>query len=134
MFNGDLFSVEDVAELQQQDNRLSGVMLGRGLVGNPALARQLQGGAPLQKEEIIRFHDALTDNLSRMYDPNIVFMKLRVVMKHLVCCFDAPGKLEKQIRKSRNLTELLATDRLLFAQCEALPQPVFVPDEAREDI
>lgn len=128
--NGDLFSRNDPEEISDQYGTDS-VMLGRGLVANPALARIIAGGEPLRKEEVIRFHDRLEEEMSKEYSPDIVFMKLRVVMKHLACCFAETGKLEKKIRKSRNLRELLETDRTLFEQCELKKDPCFVPDERR---
>lgn len=132
VFNGDLFSKEDIQSFQKDDPLLSGVMLGRGLVANPALARETLGGEPITKEEIVRFHAVLTDEMLKMYQPNIVFMKMRVVMKHLACCFDETKKLEKQIRKSRTLEELLAVDRQLFDTCELKEKPCFIPDELRK--
>lgn len=131
VFNGDLFTAEQVHQLAEACPRLGGVMLGRGLVANPALARLVNGGAPLQKQEIIRFHDRMAEELQKLYQPNIVFMKLRIVMKHLECCFADTGKLEKQIRKSRSLPELLEIDRRLFETCALKPEPAFVPDELR---
>ena len=44
--NGDIFTTAD-AEAALPG---CGLMLGRGLVAQPAMARQLNGGAPLQKE------------------------------------------------------------------------------------
>ncbi len=32
-------------------------MIGRGLIANPALAREIKGGDPLQLEELKAFHD-----------------------------------------------------------------------------
>lgn len=127
VFNGDLFTPEEVAALLQDSPRTAGVMLGRGLVAQPALARMLKGGEPLRREELVRFHDRLVQELSQVYEPNIVFMKLRVVMKHLACCFADTGKLEKEIRKSRRLDELLDTDRRLFERCGLKELPAFVP-------
>ena len=128
--NGDLFRVTDIQEMKTEYGDVS-VMTGRGLVANPALARMSGGGDGLRKEEVIRFHDRLEEELSREYSPDIVFMKLRVVMKHLACCFENTGKLEKKIRKSRRLAELLETDRILFDTCELKQEPCFIPDELR---
>lgn len=131
VFNGDLFTPADVAQLLQTSHA-DGVMLGRGLVANPALARVLGGGAALQKQELVHFHDRLAQELQQQYQPDIVFMKLRVVMKHLACCFEGADKLEKQIRKTRRLEDLLSVDACLFDTCELKPTPAFVPDELRK--
>lgn len=128
IYNGDLFTPTDIARMEVSASRPDGVMLGRGLVANPALARIASGGAPLKKEELVRFHDRLLEEMESMYQPDIVFMKLRVVMKHIGCCFAGAEKVEKQIRKSRKLAELLEVDRRLFAEYGLKPEPAYVPE------
>lgn len=122
--NGDLFDTDDINAITEQYGNVS-VMLGRGMVADPALARMAAGGEKLKKEEVIRFHDRLEEELSAEYQPDIVFMKLRVVMKHMACCFENTGKIEKRIRKSRTLNELLEIDRELFDKCELKEKPRF---------
>lgn len=55
IINGDLFTRQEVDALPCGE----GVMLGRGLVANPAMARVLAGGDPLRKEELIHYHDRM---------------------------------------------------------------------------
>ena len=43
-------------------------MLGRGLMTNPALARELHGGAPLTAEELREYTEALYAAYRRYYD------------------------------------------------------------------
>lgn len=129
IYNGDLFNKQSVSSLLAVRPETAGIMLGRGLVAQPALVRELNGGLLLQKEEIIHFHDRLLEELEKQYHDDIVFMKLRVIMKHLACCFESAEKIEKQIRKSRRLPELLETNRRLFEECSLKQEPSFVPDE-----
>lgn len=129
VLNGDLFTPADVSEILQLFPRVSGVMLGRGLVAVPSLARELQGGPPLQKEEIVHFHNRLLEELLKEYPAHTAFMKLRVIMKHLACGFAETGKLEREIRRADSLNELLDADARLFARCALKPRPAFVPDE-----
>ena len=60
-YNGDLFSPQDCWDLARQFPSVDRLMAGRGLVCNPALGRQLQGGPPLTKAELQAFHDRLLD-------------------------------------------------------------------------
>ncbi|MBO2516156.1 MAG: hypothetical protein CW338_02610 [Clostridiales bacterium] len=129
IYNGDVFSAEDAQQLQSGVPCLSGVMCGRGWVADPALGREIIGGAPLNKEEVILFHDTLAEEWQRIYQGDIVFMKLRVVMKHLACCFENIRKNEKKIRKTRDLKELLQTDRQIFNTCDLRKDAAFIPDE-----
>lgn len=45
VYNGDLFTVAEVEDFCRQYPRVRAVMLGRGLVADPALGRRLRGGA-----------------------------------------------------------------------------------------
>ena len=127
VYNGELFRASEVEALMKS-GRGNGVMLGRGLVANPALARQLNGGEALRKGELIRFHDLLAEEMQAAYKPEIAFMKLRVVMKHMACCFADADAHQMQIRCTRSMSELLATDKALFSDCELKDVPAFVPD------
>ena len=60
-YNGDLFTPQACRELAAQFPSVSHWMSGRGLVYNPALGRQLQGGEPLTPEELRAFHDQLVE-------------------------------------------------------------------------
>ena len=132
VYNGDLFSVREMEALLRRSPEGIGLMLGRGLVAQPAMARVFHGGAALQVAELVRFHDLLVREWSQLYDDRVVMMKLRVVMKHLECCFTSTGRLPRQIRKARTLSELLEADHKLFNTCQLKPEPMFVPDELRE--
>lgn len=58
-YNGNVFSVEDMDELLAAYPETRHVMLGRGVLMNPALPRELGGGASLTMPELKRFHDEL---------------------------------------------------------------------------
>ena len=126
--NGDLFGTADALAAFSSGSSL---MIGRGMLADPALAREIKGGKKLTREELMAFHDRLTEALSEVYPPDTVFMKLRVFMKHLECCFEPSPKLDRKIRKARSLPELLEIDRILFDTCSFLSDPVYIPDEKR---
>lgn len=44
VYNGDLLTVEDIRKVDEEFPRLEGVMLGRGLLANPALAWEYANG------------------------------------------------------------------------------------------
>lgn len=60
-------------------------------------------------------------------------MKLRVVMKHLACCFEDAKKEEKAIRRAKDLKALLEVDRKLFETKELKEDPCFIPDELKKE-
>lgn len=127
VWNGDIFGADDASHTNGHP-----LMIGRGLLADPALAREIKGGEKITRDEVIRFHDRLIEAFSEVYQPDTVFMKMRVYMKHLECCFEYSPKLDRKIRKARNLRELTDIDRELFNTCPFLQDPVYVPDEKRQ--
>ena len=56
VYNGDVKTADDEAFSYG-----CSVMAGRGIIRNPALFRQVRGGASPGREELINFHDALLE-------------------------------------------------------------------------
>lgn len=133
IYNGDVFTGTQARDVLAASERPVGLMLGRGLVAQPALARELCGGALLASDELRRFHDALADALRAKYNERIAFMKLRVVMKHIACCFEDASTYELDIRKTQTLDQLLETDQRLFDECLLKFMPAYIPDELRRN-
>lgn len=124
VYNGDLFDLDACRQLQQQYPGTP-VMLGRGLLANPALARQLQGGPALRAEEIARYHQELEQEYSRIFPAGQVHCKVRGIMKHVACCFERPEKMMKLIAKTNPGSYHAAVEKLL--QVPLREMPGFVP-------
>ncbi|MBQ8554337.1 MAG: tRNA-dihydrouridine synthase family protein [Clostridia bacterium] len=120
VYNGDLFTCDDCEALQA---RYPGIpmMLGRGLISNPALARELNGGAGITTGEIRSFHDALHDAYRSQYPLEQAHSRIRELMKYMACCFADAEKPLKAIRKSTPATYEAAVARLL--DCPLRDQP-----------
>ena len=99
VFNGNLFSTADCTALQEKCPDMP-MMIGRGLIANPALGRQLHGGTPATHAELRHYHDTLLDEYSREYPQDTVHSRMREHMKYLSSCFEGSGKALKAIRKS----------------------------------
>lgn len=106
VYNGDLFTVSDIAAFSQQFPEQKQIMLGRGLVTNPALVRQVQGGAALEKEELRDFHDELLaaygDYLS---GERPLLFKMKEMWTFWLTLFPEAGKSAKLLRKCRSLSD-----------------------------
>ena len=114
VFNGDLFTAADCRALEAMYPGLRALMLGRGLIANPALAREYAGGAPLEKDELRAFTDDLLRAYLAEYPANVALGRMREVMKHIVCCFEQPEKPRKAIRKAAKLAAYEAAVAALF--------------------
>lgn len=56
IYNGDIFSKEDYLALTARVSHLDGVMLGRGLLMNPGLVRDIKGEMSVTMDEVKEFH------------------------------------------------------------------------------
>lgn len=65
VYNGDITSVEDYERLMERFPQIEKVMIGRGLIQNPALVREIRGGMPLSEEELHHFLKELYESYSR---------------------------------------------------------------------
>ena len=127
VYNGDLFTTRDCRELASACPGTSALMLGRGLVANPALARELSGGASLTREALRAFSDALLDAWLERHPPNVAVARTAEVMKHAACCFEGADKPRKLIRKAHTLAAYRDAEARLF-DCELRSEPGFVPE------
>ena len=64
-FNGGLVTTQDCRDLVGRFSGICGVMIGQGLVANPALVRQIRGGPGADRETLRAFHEALFGGYSR---------------------------------------------------------------------
>ncbi len=117
-YNGDINSVQDFENISQITNA-SEIMIGRGLITNPALAREISGGESLKAVELKTYLDRLYDAYEQYIpeDQNVIFKLLEhwaFVHVHFKDC----EKHLKAIRKSRSKGEYKAAVRDMFASCE----------------
>ena len=107
--------------------RTHALMLGRGLIANPALARTLHGGQPLTRDALRAFHDRLLGEYASLYPAHVTLGRMREVMNHAVSCFEAPEKPRKAIRKATNLCAYTEAVARLFGEHALRADPAFLP-------
>ena len=102
-------------------------MCGRGLIANPALVRQLRGGAPLEKQELQAFLDCLLARNCELIsgDRNIIFRMLDI-WGNMDGMFTNGERYLKKIRKSRVLADYRAAVSALFREQELAPDYGFM--------
>ena len=102
-YNGGLVTAGDCAELLQAFPRVQSLMLGQGLLRNPALIRQAKGGPPPTTEELRAFHDELYHRYLEAFRSgrNTIF-HMKELWSYLGTLFDGSEKLLKQIRKAQD--------------------------------
>lgn len=118
VYNGDIFSLTDYETICARFSACSAVMIGRGLIANPALARELKGGAPLQKAELRQFHDAVYESLKKSLPGQAPLLgKMKELWFYMGRNFTGADRFLKEIRKAKNETQYLSAVRTLFVNC-----------------
>lgn len=107
IFNGDITSIKDIQAIACRFPNLKGIMIGRGLLANPALATQYQDGSKNTGNPIpalLKIHDALlADYRKRLQGDAQILDKIRPFWTYAVL----EKRTIKKIAKARNLSEYL---------------------------
>ncbi|MBQ2834554.1 MAG: tRNA-dihydrouridine synthase family protein [Clostridia bacterium] len=128
VYNGNLFTAEACRAIEEKSPETGALMLGRGLLANPALAQTYAGGAPLDKESLRAFHDDLLSAYMAEYPKNVVLGRMREVAKNICCGFEDAHKPLKIARKAGSIPVYEDAMTRLFEEYELQASPCFSPD------
>jgi len=111
LYNGDLTTLEQLHEMEERYPRLAGLMIGRGLLARPSLAREYTEGGEWSHEEHIRtlriLHTKLMEEYARIVKGDAqLHSKLRSYWEYTEPLIG--HKLYKKIMKSGNLRNYLS--------------------------
>ena len=128
-YNGDLVTAADVAAFQDRFPAVEAVMLGRGLIADPALGRKLRGGPPASREEIGAFTRRLYEGYRADYgDDNPTAQRMKELWFFLVRLFGDNDKLAKKMRRAAHPWEYEAAEAEILGSLPLLTEPVGVLD------
>ena len=116
-YNGNVDSLQGYEKIK--DLPFDSVMIGRGLLTDPSLVRQLKGGEALKAAELKEYLDKLYEGYAGYIpeDRNVIF-KMLEHWAFLHVHFKDCDKCLKTIRKSRSKGEYQAAVNNIFASCE----------------
>ena len=123
-YNGDVFSPANLRALLDAYPETSRVMLGRGVVANPALPRVLRGGVPLALDELRRFHDKLFLAYEAEIGGNAVF-RMKEWWSYAERTLADPLAVRRAIRKVRRKDEYQAAVERVFREGRLAEEPWF---------
>ena len=123
-YNGDIFSPAEAGAMEQAYPALDSLMMGRGLMADPALLRRLRGGSAATREELREYHDALWEAYRARLggDLNAIY-RMRELWNYLSGSFEDTEKFLKSVRKAKTGSEYLAAVERLFAENELCDNP-----------
>lgn len=127
-YNGDLNSPADYGILSARFPKTEQWMLGRGLIADPSLGRQLRGGPRLRREELRTFHDQILEAYREtLSGERPVLGKMKELWYYHAALFSDPARYLKAIRKARTLTDYRFAVDALFRDCDLDPTGRFRP-------
>lgn len=105
-YNGDLFTKEAYETIQSRFPRVDRVMIGRGIIRNPGLIRELKGQDPMTKEEMRAFHDTVYRGYQEVMsgDRNTLF-KMKELWCYMATLWPEGESFGKKIKKANRLSE-----------------------------
>ena len=71
IYNGDILTLDDIKRIEERFPALKGVMLGRGLLANPALGVEYRNGRTLDSAELCTLVQQMHDELFRQLSPRL---------------------------------------------------------------
>ena len=115
-YNGDVTTVDDLRALEAAFPGLSGIMVGRGLIADPALLRKAVGGPAASREELRGYHDELYYGYTEAFGmASCAVSRMKAHWFYLIHLFDGADALEKPLRKAREGWEYETVVNQIFA-------------------
>lgn len=121
-YNGDIFTNADFEKFAADFPQVDRVMLGRGLIANPALAEEIITGKGLDKERFSLFHDRILDSYRSVIsgDRNLLF-KMKELWVYMGCMFEDSARYTKKIKKAEHLADYERAVETLLRERKILP-------------
>lgn len=105
-YNGDVNSEADFRKIISDFSELSGVMLGRGAIANPAIFREIKGGERLKTAELIEFSMRLAEAYYEILKSDLfTLQKLKEIWMYIMRNFPEEKKILKAIKKSNKTVD-----------------------------
>lgn len=105
-YNGDIFTEEDYGKLMQEFPALKTIMLGRGLLTNPAFADEIKGRKPEGIKVYREFHDRVYEGYQEVLEgEKTVLYRMKEFWHYMTGIFSEPEYYAKKIKKARSFKE-----------------------------
>lgn len=120
-YNGDIHTASDFQEFIARFPEVDKIMLGRGLLFNPALLYELGGEKKLTKSQLLEFHNQIYNDYQQVLfgEKNVLF-KMKELWHYLIRAFTNPEPYAKKIKKAQRAYEYEAAIASLFEEQEII--------------
>ena len=115
-YNGDILTPTDAGRILPLLPSAQAVMLGRGLIADPALIQELQGGPRPEKAVYRAFHDELAEGLTALgWSQRAVLCHMKEIWDYMGALFEGVEDYRKPLRKTATLAEYWSVTEQIFA-------------------
>ena len=120
-YNGDIFTVSDYNNITENFKDIDKVMLGRGLLANPALLCEIKGNIYIDKKTLRAFHDEIFNNYKELFneDKNAMY-RMKELWGYMIHIFSDNKKYYKKIKKAQKVSDYNSAVASLFAEQEII--------------
>jgi tRNA-dihydrouridine synthase len=120
-YNGNLFTAEQVQEFSREFPNVGAVMLGRGLLVNPGLTKEIKTNIKVDKNTIKAFYDTIFNEYRKVLPGDVtVLYRMKEIWFYMILMFSNHEKYAKKIRKSTRLSDYEDVVSSLFKEQDLL--------------
>ena len=122
-YNGNIFTVADYENFREKFPETESIMLGRGIIANPALAGEILGKCQLTLEGLREFHKRLLEIYKEIYSGDThIIQRMKELWVYMAANFQDNEKQKKQLLKAKDVQQLQAAVNCMFRECEFHPE------------
>ena len=120
-YNGDIFTVIDYKEFSANFPSVGSMMLGRGLLANPGLTKDIKNSIKIEKNLLKDFHDKIYNDYKKILfgDVNVLY-KMKGLWFYMISVFSDNEKYAKKIKKAVRLYDYDEAISSLFREQDVL--------------
>ncbi|EGT0693921.1 tRNA-dihydrouridine synthase family protein [Clostridium perfringens] len=120
-YNGDIFTLEDHNKLIETFKEVDKIMLGRGILANPALMNEILNNEFMDKKILKEFHDEVFSKYREVFneDRNAMF-RMKELWGYMIYMFSNNKKYAKKIKKAQKVVDYNQAVTSLFAEQDLL--------------
>ena len=114
-YNGDLNIAEEIEAFSAKFPAIEHIMVGRGIIGDPALAGKAKGGPPAGRKVLEEFHSDLFEGFAEsMNSRRNAMLRMKEIWFYHINLFEDHEKHVKRLRKATDVDEFLAAATAIF--------------------
>lgn len=120
-YNGDIFTTDNHNKFTNAFPEVKTIMLGRGILANPALLNEIKNNTFIDKEVLKEFHDEIFNNYREAFneDRNAMF-RMKELWGYMIYLFSDNKKYAKRIKKTQKVDEYNEAVLSLFTEQEII--------------